>query len=132
MPRLDTANACALGGSYGGFMVNWIAGNWPDGFKCLVSHDGVFDQRAMAYETEELWFNEWEFGGPYYRADRGAIYERSNPVNFVQNWRTPMLVIHGERDFRIPYSQSLGAFNALQRRDIPSRLSSSPTRITGC
>ena len=109
-------------------MVDWIAGNWPDGFKCLVSHDGVFDQRAMAYETEELWFNEWEFGGPYYEPAAAAIYERSNPVNFVQNWRTPMLLIHGERDFRIPYSQSLGAFNALQRRDIPSRLHRLPRR----
>ena len=103
-------------------MVDWIAGNWPDGFKCLVSHSGVFDQRAMAYETEELWFNEWEFGGPYYEPAAAANYERNNPVNFVQNWRTPMLVIHGERDFRIPYSQSLGVFNALQRRNIPSRL----------
>lgn len=121
-PALDTANACALGGSYGGFMVDWIAGNWPDGFRCLVSHSGVFDQRAMAYETEEAWFTEWEFGGPYYDPAAAANYERSNPVNFVRNWRTPMLVIHGERDFRIPYSQSLGAFNALQRRNIPSRL----------
>jgi dipeptidyl aminopeptidase/acylaminoacyl peptidase len=119
---LDTANACALGGSYGGFMALWIAGNWPDGFKCLVSHAGVFDQRAMAYETEELWFSEWEFGGPYYEREAAANYERNNPVNFVQNWRTPMLVIHGERDYRIPYSQSLGVFNALQRRGIPSRL----------
>jgi dipeptidyl aminopeptidase/acylaminoacyl peptidase len=121
-PQIDVANACALGGSYGGFMVNWIAGNWPDGFKCLVSHSGVFDQRAMAYETEELWFSEWEFGGPYYEPSAAANYERWNPVNFVQNWRTPMLVIHSERDFRIPYSQGLGVFNALQRRDIPSRL----------
>ena len=120
--QLDTANACALGGSYGGFMVNWIAGQWPEGFRCLVSHSGVFDQRAMAYETEELWFTEWEFGGPYYEPAARENYERNNPVNFVQNWRTPMLVIHGERDFRIPYSQSLGVFNALQRRGIPSRL----------
>ena len=121
-PALDTANACALGGSYGGFMANWIAGNWPDGFKCLVSHSGVFDQRAMAYETEELWFTEWEFGGPYFEPAAAANYERWNPVRFVQNFRTPMLVIHGERDYRIPYSQSLGLFNALQRRNIPSRL----------
>ena len=121
-PQLDTGNACALGGSYGGFMANWIAGNWPDGFKCLVSHSGVFDQRAMAYETEELWFSEWEFGGPYFEPRAAENYERNNPVRFVQNWRTPMLVIHGERDFRIPYSQSLGVFNALQRRGIPSRL----------
>ena len=121
-PRLDTGNACALGGSYGGFMVNWIAGRWPDGFDCLVNHSGVFDQRAMAYETEELWFTEWEFGGPYYEPAAAEAYERNNPVNHVANWRTPMLVIHGERDFRIPYSQSLGVFNALQRRGIPSRL----------
>lgn len=119
---LDVDNACALGGSYGGFMVNWIAGNWPDGFRCLVSHSGVFDQRAMAYETEELWFTEWEFGGPYFDPAAAQNYERSNPVNFVQNFRTPMLILHGERDFRIPYTQSLGLFNALQRRGIPSRL----------
>lgn len=121
-PGIDVDNACALGGSYGGFMVNWIAGNWPDGFDCLVSHSGVFDQRAMAYETEELWFTEWEFGGPYFDPAAAQNYERSNPVNFVRNFRTPMLVIHGEKDFRIPYSQSLGLFNALQRRGIPSRL----------
>jgi len=120
--QLDTSNACALGGSYGGYMVNWIAGNWSDGFKCLVNHDGVFDIRAMSYETEELWFTEWEFGGPAYEPAAAAIMERWNPVNFVQNWRTPMLVIHSERDFRISYSQGLAAFNALQRRNIPSRL----------
>jgi dipeptidyl aminopeptidase/acylaminoacyl peptidase len=121
-PGIDVANACALGGSYGGFMANWIAGNWPDGFKCLVSHSGVFDQRAMAYETEELWFTEWDFGGPYFDPAAARVYERWNPVSHVQNFRTPTLVIHGEKDFRIPYSQSLGLFNALQRRNIPSRL----------
>lgn len=120
--RIDITNACALGGSYGGFMVNWIAGHWADGFKCLVSHSGVFDQRAMAYETEELWFTEYEFGGPYFEPEAAANYERNNPVLSVQNFRTPMLVLHGERDFRIPYSQSLGLFNALQRRGVPSRL----------
>lgn len=119
---IDVNNACALGGSYGGFMANWIAGNWPDGFRCLVSHSGVFDQRAMAYETEELWFTEWEFGGPYFEPAARENYERNNPVNFVQNFRTPMLILHGERDYRIPYSQSLGLFNALQRRNVPSRL----------
>jgi len=119
---IDTSNACALGGSYGGYMVNWIAGNWPDGFKCLVSHAGIFDTRVMAYETEELWFTEWENGGVPW--DRSALetIERWNPINHVQNWRTPMLVLHGERDYRIPYSQSLAMFNALQRRNIPSRL----------
>ena len=121
-PQIDTANACALGGSYGGYMTNWIAGQWPDGFKCLVTHAGIFDIRAMSYETEELWFTEWEFGGPHFDPAAAEVMERWNPVRFVDRWRTPMLVIHGEKDFRIPYSQSLAAFNALQRRNIPSRL----------
>jgi dipeptidyl aminopeptidase/acylaminoacyl peptidase len=120
-PQLDASRACALGGSYGGYMMNWIEGRWPDRFKCIVQHDGVFDARAMAYETEELWFDEWEHGGhPYYEAP--AEYERWNPVNYVQNWRTPQLVITSENDFRIPYTQGIAAFTALQRRNIPSRL----------
>jgi dipeptidyl aminopeptidase/acylaminoacyl peptidase len=118
---LDADNACALGASYGGFMMNWIAGQWPDRFKCLVQHDGVFDQRAMAYETEELWFTEWEHGGKAYYEDPAA-YERWNPVLHVDKWKTPMLVITGEKDFRIPYSQGIASFTALQRRQIPSKL----------
>jgi len=119
--QLDADNACALGASYGGYMMNWIEGMWPDRFKCLVQHDGVFDARAMAYETEELWFDEWEHGGkPYY--EDPAAFERWNPVNYVSRWKTPMLVITGEKDFRIPYTQGIAAFTALQRRDIPSRL----------
>jgi len=120
-PQLDGANACALGGSYGGYMMNWIEGNWPDRFKCVVQHDGVFDARAMAYETEELWFDEWEHGQhPYYEAP--GEYEKWNPVNHVTAWKTPQLVITSENDFRIPYTQGIGAFTALQRRNIPSRL----------
>ncbi len=120
-PQLQADNACALGASYGGYMMNWIEGNWPDRFKCLVQHDGVFDARAMAYETEELWFDEWEHGGvPYHEAP--AEYEKWNPVNYVKQWKTPQLVITGEKDFRIPYTQGIAAFTALQRRNIPSRL----------
>jgi dipeptidyl aminopeptidase/acylaminoacyl peptidase len=120
-PQLDADRACALGGSYGGYMMNWIEGNWPDRFRCIIQHDGVFDARAMAYETEELWFDEWEHGGhPYYEAPQE--FEKWNPVNFVQNWRTPQLVITSENDFRIPYTQGIAAFTALQRRGIPSRL----------
>jgi len=117
---LDRDRTCAAGGSYGGYMINWIAGNWPDGFRCLVTHDGVFDARAMAYETEELWFDEWEHGGPYY--EKPQEFEKWNPVLHVDKWKTPMMIIHGEKDFRIPDTQGLGAFTALQRRDIPSRL----------
>ena len=122
---LDGGNACALGASYGGYMMNWIEGQWPDRFKCIVQHDGVFDARAMAYETEELWFDEWEHGGKTYYEDPAA-FEKWNPVNFVDRWKTPMLVITGEKDFRIPYTQGLAAFTALQRRGIPSRLLVNP------
>ena len=117
--QLDTNNACALGGSYGGYMMNWISGNWPDRFKCLVNHAGIFDLRAMAYETEELWFDQWDNGGPWTtRSDA----EKWNPVNHVAKWKTPTLVIHGERDYRIPYSQSLAAFTALQQQGVESKL----------
>ena len=120
-PQLDANNACAAGGSYGGYMMNWIEGQWPDRFKCIVQHDGVFDARAMAYETEELWFDEWEHGGhPYYEAP--GEFEKWNPVNYVTNWKTPQLVITSENDFRIPYTQGIATFTALQRRNIPSRL----------
>ena len=74
----------------------------------------------MAYETEELWFDEWEHGGPYY--EKPEEFEKWNPVNHVAQWKTPMLVVTGEKDFRIPYTQGLAAFTALQRREIPSRL----------
>ena len=117
--QLDTNNACALGGSYGGYMMNWISGNWPDRFKCLVNHAGIFDLRAMAYETEELWFDQWDNGGPWTtRSDA----EKWNPVNHVAKWKTPTLVIHGERDYRIPYSQSLATFTALQQQGVESKL----------
>ncbi|MFL6755299.1 MAG: prolyl oligopeptidase family serine peptidase [Sphingomicrobium sp.] len=120
-PQLDAERACAAGGSYGGYMMNWIEGRWPERFRCIVQHDGVFDARAMAYETEELWFDEWEHGGhAYYEAPQE--FEKWNPVNYVQVWKTPQLVVTSENDFRIPYTQGIAAFTALQRRNIPSRL----------
>jgi dipeptidyl aminopeptidase/acylaminoacyl peptidase len=119
-PQLDGNRACALGASYGGYMMNWIAGNWPDRFRCLVNHNGVFDTRSMGYMTEELWFTEWESGGTPW--DVPQEYERWNPLNHVAKWRTPTLVIISDRDYRVPYTQGLGAFTAMQRRGIPSRL----------
>ena len=118
-PFLDGDRACALGASYGGFMVNWIAGNWNEPWKCLVSHDGVFDQRMMGYATEELWFTEWEQGGTPYEVPQN--YEKFNPVDHVAKWKVPMLVIHGQQDFRIPVEQGIGVFTALQRRGIDSQ-----------
>ena len=118
--QIDGTRACAMGASYGGYMMNWIAGNWPDRFDCLVQHDGLFDMRSFYYTTEELWFPKWDFGGSY--SENSALYERWNPVNHVDKWQTPMLVITGEKDFRVPYTQGLASFTALQERGIPSQM----------
>jgi acylaminoacyl-peptidase len=117
---LDGDRACALGASYGGYMVNWIAGNWNEPWKCLVNHDGVFDTRAMGYSTEELWFTEWENGGPPWQA--GTTYETFNPALHVDKWVKPQLVVQGQLDYRIPVEQGLATFTALQRRGVPSKL----------
>ena len=121
-PFLDGTRACALGGSFGGYMVNWMAGNWRAErdvpWKCFVSHDGVFDSRMMFYSTEELWFEEWEHEGTPYAQPQN--FERFNPVDHVADWSVPMLVIHGALDFRVPLEQGIGAFTALQRRGVPS------------
>ena len=121
---LDGGKACALGASYGGYMTYWLAGNWFDRdgnspFKCLVDHDGVFDNRMMGYSTEELWFSEWENGGTPWQNPTG--YEQFNPIDHVKDWKAPILVIHGQQDFRIPVEQGLAAFTAAQRRGIESK-----------
>ncbi|MEM6638711.1 MAG: S9 family peptidase [Pseudomonadota bacterium] len=116
---LNGERVCALGASYGGYMINWIASQWPDRFRCLVNHDGVFDNRSMYFATEELWFPEWEHGGPYFQNPEG--FEKHNPALFVDQWQTPMLVIHGELDYRVPVTEGIAAFTALQRQGIESR-----------
>ena len=116
---LDGDKACALGGSYGGYMVNWIAGNWNEQFKCIVSHSGVFDSRFMGYSTEELWFDEWEMQGTPF--EKPENYERHNPVNHVQDWKIPTLVVHSALDYRVPVEEGIALFTALQRRGIESR-----------
>ena len=121
---LDGDRACALGASYGGYMINWIAGNWQAPWKCLVAHDGVFDNRMMAYSTEELWFDEWENQGTQWQKPQN--YEQFNPVNHVAEWRVPMLVVHSAEDYRIPLEQGIAAFTVLQRRGIPSQLLTFP------
>jgi len=119
-PWMDGERVCALGASYGGYMINWIAGNWPSRFRCLVNHDGLFDHRMMYYTTEELWFPEWDHEGPYFANPGG--HERHNPALHVEAWRTPMLVVHGALDFRVPETQGFATFTALQRRGVPSEL----------
>jgi dipeptidyl aminopeptidase/acylaminoacyl peptidase len=118
-PWMDGSRACALGASYGGYMINWIAGMWPDRFRCLVNHDGNLDERFAYYATEELWFPEWEHGGTPW--DNPAGYAKHNPIDHVAKWKTPMLVIHGARDYRVVDTQGIATFTALQRRGIPSR-----------
>ena len=120
-PFLDGSRMCALGASYGGYMVNWIAGQ-PLGqrFRCLVVHDGNLDERAAYFVTEELWFPEWEHGGTPW--DNPAGYAKHNPVDFVKNWKTPTLVVHGGKDFRVVETEGLSTFTALQRRGVPSKL----------
>jgi dipeptidyl aminopeptidase/acylaminoacyl peptidase len=121
---LDGTDACALGASYGGYMIYWIAGNWTAPWKCLVDHDGVFDNRMMGYSTEELWFSEHENGGTPWDNPEG--YERFNPVDYVKNWKVPMLIVHNQLDMRIPIEQGIAAFTALQRKGIESKMLSFP------
>ena len=116
---LDGQRVGALGASYGGYMINWILGH-TDRFRCLVSHDGNLDERAAYFDTEELWFPEWEHGGTPWQSP--ANYARNNPADFVKNWKTPTLVVHGGRDFRVVETQGLSTFTALQRKGIPSKL----------
>ncbi len=119
-PWMDADRVGALGASFGGYMINWIAGNWPDRFRCLINHDGNLDGRMAYFDTEELWFPEWDhMGTPW---DSPEQYEKHNPVNYVKNWKTPMLVIHGANDFRVVDTQGIATFNALQRRSIASKL----------
>ncbi|MDZ7267901.1 MAG: S9 family peptidase [candidate division KSB1 bacterium] len=118
-PWMDGERVAALGASYGGYMINWIAGQWPDRFKCLVNHDGNLDERMAYFDTEELWFPEWDhMGTPW---DNPEGYARHNPIDHVKNWKTPMLVIHGGQDFRVVDTQGISTFTALQRRNIPSK-----------
>jgi len=116
---IDRDRIGALGASYGGYMINWIAGN-TDRFKTLVNHDGTFDERMAYFDTEELWFPEWEHGGTPWQ--NPEAYAKHNPVTRVDRWKTPMLVVHGAKDFRVVETQGLATFNALQRRGIPSKL----------
>jgi dipeptidyl aminopeptidase/acylaminoacyl peptidase len=118
-PWMDGTRVAALGASYGAYMTNWIAGNWPDRFRCLVTHDGNLDEQAAYFGTEELWFPEYEHGGTPWSNPKG--YSKQNPVDFVKNWKTPTLVVHGGRDYRIPYVNGISTFTALQRKGIPSK-----------
>jgi dipeptidyl aminopeptidase/acylaminoacyl peptidase len=118
-PYVDGERMAAAGGSYGGYMVNWLLGH-TDRFKAFVSHAGVFDLRSMAGETEELWFPIWEFHGlPW---DNPDLYAKLSPSYYVRDFKTPTLVFHGELDYRVPVGQGMQLFTALQTQKVPSKI----------
>ena len=119
LPFTDRDRMAAAGGSYGGYLVNWILGH-STRFKALISHAGVFDLRSMFGATEELWFPIWEYQGTPW--ENPELYARWSPSYFAKEFQTPTLVIHGELDFRVPYTQGLQLYTTLQMRKVPSRL----------
>jgi dipeptidyl aminopeptidase/acylaminoacyl peptidase len=118
-PFIDKDRECALGASYGGYAINWILGH-TDRFKCLVSHDGMFNAESAWGTTEELWFNDWEFKGTPY--DNRASYEKWSPHQYAKNFKTPTLVIHGQRDYRLDVSEGFQLFTTLQMEGVPSKM----------
>jgi dipeptidyl aminopeptidase/acylaminoacyl peptidase len=119
MPFVDNRKMAIAGASYGGYAVNWIAGH-SDRFQAAVSHDGVFNLESMALATEELWFTEWEFGGPAWSDQARANFAKWSPHLHVAKIKTPMLIITNELDFRVPVDQGLQLFTALRRNGVPS------------
>ncbi|HEY3357989.1 MAG TPA: S9 family peptidase [Polyangia bacterium] len=119
LPYVDPKRVCGAGASYGGYLINWIAGH-TDRFRCLISHDGLFNLSSMNAATEELWFPEWEFRGAPWQSRE--LHERLSPSRYAEKIKTPMLVIHGEQDMRVPVEEALQLFNTLKRRNVPARL----------
>ena len=118
-PFIDKDRECALGASYGGYMANWVLGH-TDRFKCIVTHDGMFNTYSAWGTTEELWFNNWEFKGtPYTNPE---MYEKWNPRNYAKNFKTPTLVIHGQLDYRLDVSEGFQLFTTLQTMGVPSKM----------
>ena len=121
-PYVDTKHVAAIGASFGGYTVYWMMGNHNDRFCTMISHCGVFNLESMYGSTEELFFVNWDLGGPYWKADEiQKEYNQFSPNRFVGNWDTPLLVVHGEKDFRVPVTQGMEAFTAAQVQGIPSR-----------
>jgi dipeptidyl aminopeptidase/acylaminoacyl peptidase len=123
-PYVDKSKLGAVGASYGGFSVFYLAGHHEGRFSAFIAHDGMFNFEHMYLMTEEMWFVDWEMGGPFWDKEN-AVAQRSysfSPHRFVQNWDTPILVIHGEKDFRVTPDQGMAAFNAAVLRGVPARL----------
>ena len=118
LPYVDSTRMAAAGASYGGYMVYWMEGH-TNRFKALVAHDGVFNPVSMAGSTEELWFPNWEFAGTPY-ANR-ALYEKWSPLNFVKTWKTPILIVHSQLDYRVDLSEGYQAFTAAKQMGVPAK-----------
>jgi dipeptidyl aminopeptidase/acylaminoacyl peptidase len=118
-PFIDKNRECALGASYGGYMANWVLGH-TDRFKCIVTHDGMFNAESAWGDTEELWFNDWEFKGTPY--DNREMYRKWSPHEYAKNFKTPTLVIHGQKDYRLDVSQGFDLFTTLQMEGVPSEM----------
>ena len=134
-PFIDKNRECALGASYGGYMANWVLGH-TDRFKCIVSHDGMFNAESAFGTTEEDWFNKWEFKGnpwDYYgKPDAENPFRKWSPSLYAKNFKTPTLVVHGQLDYRLDVSEGYQLFDTLQRSRSQQRCSTSPTKATGC
>ena len=118
-PFIDKDRECALGASYGGYAINWLMGH-SDRFKCLVSHDGMFNAESAWGTTEELWFNNWEFKGT--PIDNRASYQKWSPHQYAKNFKTPTLVVHGQLDYRLDVSEGFQLFTTLQTMGVPSKM----------
>ena len=120
-PYINASKMGAVGASFGGYSVYWLAGNHKKRFKTMIAHCGVFNLESMFGATEELWFSQWDMKGPYWQEPKPESYSRFSPHLFVKNWDTPLLVIHNEKDFRVPLAEGLQAFTAAQLKQVPSR-----------
>jgi dipeptidyl aminopeptidase/acylaminoacyl peptidase len=121
LPFVDVNRRGAVGASYGGYSIYFLAGIHNGRFKTFIAHDGVFDLESMYGTTEELWFNNWEMGGSYWDKPEPVDYQKFNPKNYVDKWNTPILIIHGQQDFRVPVEQGIEAYQAAQLKGIKSR-----------
>lgn len=125
LPFVDKDRLAAVGASFGGFSVYYLAGHHDKRFKCFIAHDGAFNLESMYTDTEEVWFSNWEYDDAYWNKDQTANAKRTyenSPHRFVDKWDTPILCIHGEKDYRINANQGMGAFNAARLRGIPAQL----------
>lgn len=123
-PWVNKDRLGAVGASYGGYSIFWLAGNHNKRFKAFIAHCGIFDMHSMYTTTEEMFFENWETGGPFWDKTNLAAQKSfaQSPMNFVNNWDTPIMIVHGEKDFRVPYSQGMAAFNVARMKNIPARL----------